>query len=165
MSAFHFRLARLKRLREIDEQLARERFLGADRRALDGEHAAELAARSRSAALDDVRRLQSTTPVDARALVAASAFLERCIELLHARTLAAVRLRAEAEAERATWTARRTELKGLERLEDRDRDAWRLDQARRDARVLDEVAGLRADAQRRRQASRETPSVSMKDPG
>ncbi len=165
MAHFHFRLARLKRLREIDEQLARERFLAADRRALDAEHAAEEAARARAQALEELRRVQSAPQVAAHALIAASGFIETCIERLRERTNSARSLRFQAEAERATWTARRAEVKGLERLEDRDRDAWRVEEGRRDARVLDEVAGLRAEALRRNRGSWETPSRSMKNPG
>jgi flagellar export protein FliJ len=113
--------------------------------------------------------LQSAPKLDAHALLAAGACVERALERLSERTRAAQALRAKAEAERATWTARRADLKGLERLQDRDRDAWRVEEARRDARTLDEVAGMRAQAARRAALedprSWETPSVSMKDRG
>ena len=57
MKGFQFRLARLKRLREIEETTARERFLAADRAARDAE---EFVALARTAVLDAEETLRTT---------------------------------------------------------------------------------------------------------
>lgn len=169
MARFQFRLARLLKLREIDEELARDAFLAADHKARDAERAVELASQERARAIDDARAMQSSAKLEPHALLAAGTCVERALVRLQERTRVAQGLRAKAEAERATWTARRADLKGLERLQDRDRDAWRAEEGRREAQTLDEVASVRAQAARRAAEkegrSWETPSVSMRDRG
>jgi len=162
VKGFHFRLARLKRLREIEESAARERFLAVERVARDAEEAVERARAEVVAAEDSLRATQSSASFAPgtvlTSLVAIDALRARVRTLVErARTA-----RAEAEVQREAWSVRRRDVKGLERLEDRDRERWRAEEAHREAQTLDEVASLRAAARDRAEASMERGSRSMK---
>lgn len=161
MKGFHFRLARLKRLREIEENAARERFLAADRSAREAEDAARAARDAVHRAEDELRAVQSSPSFGAstvlNGLVTVDALRAR-IPLADERTRAA---RAKAEVERQAWSERRRDVKGLERLEDRDRERWTAEEGRREALTMDEVASLRAAARDRAEASMERASRSM----
>lgn len=164
MKGYQFRLARLKRVRDVEERTARERFLAADRIAREAE---ETVVRAREAVRDaegDLRAAQSDralSPVRVLTALDAIAGLRERVRMLHERELP---LRAAAEAERAAWSERRRDLRGLERLEDRDRERWRAEEGRREALALDEVAAMRAEARDRAAASMERASRSM-NPG
>lgn len=164
MKGYHFRLARLKRVRDVEERTARERFLAADRRASDAEDAVARARDAVCAAEGDLRAAQSSrtlSPAHVLTALGAVAGMRERARVLHDRSLP---LRAAAEAERGAWSERRRDLRGLERLEDRDRERWRAEEGRREALALDEVAAMRAEARDRATASMERASRSM-NPG
>jgi flagellar export protein FliJ len=153
MQRFHFRLERLKRVREVEEQAARERFLAADRRARDAEDAADaarcelVAAEARHcAALAERKSDPARILLELAAIDGLRADAGRTLE--RARTA-----RAEAERERQAWSERRRDVRGLERLAGRDLERWRAETARREAQELDEVASVRAAARERPGAS------------
>ncbi|MBI5363000.1 MAG: flagellar export protein FliJ [Planctomycetes bacterium] len=164
MKGYHFRLARLMRVRDVEERTAKERFLAADRIAREAEDAV---VRARDAVRDaegDLRAAQADralSPTRVLTTLDALAGLRARVRVLHERSLP---LRAAAEVERAAWSERRRDLRGLERLEDRDRERWRAEEGRREARTLDEVAAMRAEARDRAAASMERASRSM-NPG
>ncbi len=144
MKRFAFRLERLARVRAIEEQLARENWALAERaaraaeeraeRALSDVHSARAALRAEldSGRIEPAGRLQRQALADA--LVA-----RRALALQRARAA-----RAQAEVERALWLGQKRKLEGLERLEQRDLEAWRLAENAHAAAEIDEVAGARA---------------------
>jgi flagellar export protein FliJ len=150
---FAFRLERLARVRAIEEQIARESWALAERGARAAEERAERA-------LADVRAARATLreQLGAGRLVPAE-LLQRqslCDALAARRGLAlqrAASARAAAESERGLWLAEKRKLEGLERLEQRDLEAWRLAENAHDAAELDEVAATRAARKVRMEAS------------
>lgn len=163
MKGFQFRLARLQRVRSVEERAARERFVTAEHLARAAEDAVLAAEEDVRGAEAELRAEQSSTAVSpSRVLTALDALarLRERVQLLRDR---AKPLRASAEAERTHWSERRRDLRGLERLEDRDRERWWTEAGRRDALAMDEVAGLRAAARDRLEASMERDSRSMNE--
>ena len=164
MKGYQFRLARLMRVRDVEERIAKERFLAADRIAREAEDAVVDAREAVRSAEDDLRATQAQQSLSPSRVLAALdliAGLRARVRALHERSLP---LRAAAEVERAAWGERRRDLRGLERLEDRDRERVRAEEGRREALTLDEVAAMRAEARDRAAASMERASRSM-NPG
>lgn len=164
MRSFQFRLARILRVREVEEQAARERFLAADRIARDAEARADAARDTLASALAELRDSQSEHALAPGFLVAAQNTLD---ELRRRRQSALDRARTQrlqASAEQTAWAERRRDVKGLERLSDRDRERWLAEMGRAEAQQLDEVGSMRAAARAREAASWETHSQPM-NPG
>lgn len=162
MKGFQFRLARILRVREVEEQAAKERFLAADRIAREGETRADAARETLVHAQEELRAAQAEHALAPAFLVTAQNALD---ELRRRRRSAADRartLRLQAAAEQTAWAERRRGVKGLERLSDRDRERWRADAAQAEAKQLDEVGSMRAAARAREAGSWETPSQPMK---
>lgn len=157
MRRFRFRLERLARVRRIQEEQERERWLAAElaRREAD---AAEAGAREQTAAVEaELRRRQADAALGVDAVLVAQAALERA---RGAEVRARERTRTatfQAERLRAPWDERRQEVRGLERLEQRARTAWRREELLREAAELDEVAAQRSQAHR---PNRGTPSAA-----
>lgn len=162
MRGFQFRLARVLRIREVEEQAARERFLAADRVARDAETRADDARAAETRAQDELRAGQRAATLAPSFLLAAQAAIDELRRRRQSLTERARTLRFQANAEQTAWAARRRDVRGLERLEDRDRERWRADEAAAEAQTLDEVGSLRAAARERERASWETASQPMK---
>jgi len=140
---FQFRLQRLARVRKVQEELARARFLGADREARAREESRDRLEAQVQQAYEHLRRTQTQPRVDPQAVLDASLSIDL---MRHQERILGELARAArecAERERTPWQEVRAELEGLARLEDKDRDAHRLEVERRDAKELDEVAGER----------------------
>jgi flagellar export protein FliJ len=157
MSAFRFRLARLAHVRALQERLAREQWLAAEELARAAEDKAALARDTLLRARGELRALQSEPTIAVERVMAAS----RLVETLRERRRAAVEhartLRFQADELRRPWSERRREVRGLERLEERDLEAHRTEEATRESREIDEVASMRASARVER-ADEQEPS-------
>jgi flagellar export protein FliJ len=144
MSRFRFELERLERVRRIQEEVERARWLEAETRVRAAE--AELARLDAGAA--GVRRelaaAQARPRIDVAGALRAQAELERLAGLRRRLEERLRTLRFQAERLRAPWTERKREVSALERLEQRRRAAWRRERERLEARALDEVALERA---------------------
>ena len=136
---FHFRLERVRALRESAEEQARE------------ELASSLAVRMRGeamlrAAADDVddahrvRRESSTTALSGAELAAMQAYLERTERARESAALELDRREAEVDARRAALTSRSQERQVLERLKERRAAEHAAEATRREGVLLDEVA-------------------------
>ncbi len=144
MSGFRFRLERLARVRAIEEQLARERWAGAERGAREREERAELARGEVEGAYELLRRDLGRGKLAPSELLGRQALLDGLVARRSGALDRARAARAVADTERAGWLAQRRRLEGLARLEERDRDAWRAAESARENAVLDEVASVRA---------------------
>jgi len=141
---FAFRLQRLARVRAIEERIGRESWALAERGARTAEERAEAALRDVQAA-----RAGLLAELDSGKLVPAEYLQRQSLTdgLLARRAHALARARAaraKAEVERALWLAQKRKLEGLARLEQRDLEAWRLDENAQAAAEIDEVAAVRA---------------------
>lgn len=135
-----FRYRRVLRVRELEEELAREEFLASERVARQAEEMAErMQAELRRAhhELTETRLYQRIPPQE---LLTAQTTLESLDRSLSEQMRRARCLRDEAEGQRAAWEGARADVRTLERLEERQADAAREDQRRLEARALDEAA-------------------------
>jgi len=159
MKRFAFRLQRLARVRAIEERVVREKWALAERAARAAEERA-------AQALADVQAARAglLAELDSGKLVPAE-YLQRqsLTDALLARRAHALQrarsARAQSEVERALWLAQKRKLEGLARLEQRDLEAWRLDENASAAAEIDEVAAVRA-ARKARAESAETQGSS-----
>lgn len=151
MAAFRFRLQKLLELAATTRQ-ARARDLNAARAqeqgaALDLDRSQQL----RLSHLDALRTTPADGPLD---LETWSAGRERYRDMRTLESDAAARLRGAEQAvsnAQGAFIAARREGAVLQRLRDRQQDAWRAEAAAAEQAVLDEVAGrLGGDAGKRR---------------
>jgi flagellar protein FliJ len=131
---FHFRLERVRALREQAEDEAREALAAAmaerDRWAL---RLAEAAQR-----LSVARSVPAGGSVGA--LLASQAFVERCERELVAAELDLSRQDAEVDARRVALQAAARERQVLDQLRDKQQAVWQREHDRRESEQLDELA-------------------------
>jgi flagellar export protein FliJ len=134
---YRFALASVLRARQAQEEAARQRLTAANQAV----RRAELAYTNR-------RAESETPPVLGTALDVASFQTARAAEDRLARSVEILR-RALTDAEvaaatqRAAWVEAATAVKSLERLEERRREQWRLDELREEALITDDIIGAR----------------------
>ncbi|MCA8980468.1 MAG: flagellar export protein FliJ [Planctomycetes bacterium] len=144
MKRFQFRLARLFKVREIQEEIARGEWQAAEdlaRRAEQRVHEILQLVAETNASL---RELQASEQLSSTEVLALQDLLERVTRTLAGARRQAAELRAAAERAREPWTALRVELEGLGRLEQRARDAHRTELTRVENAELDQIALERA---------------------
>ena len=144
MKRFDFRLGRVRRVRALQEVVERERWMEAEARCAEAE--AELARwveATRNARMD-LRDLVGSPTIGVRRVLLGQEQL-RGLEQGCTRVRERVRtLRDQADRLREPWQERRRELAGLERLEERAREAWRQEERSEDTRQMNELASSRA---------------------
>jgi flagellar FliJ protein len=136
---FHFRLERVRALRERAEEQAREELASSLSVRMKGEAMLRAAADSVSDA-QRVRRDSSIIAISGAELLALQAYLERAERARESAALELDRRDAEVDARRAALTARSQERQVLERLKERRRVAHVREQERREGVLLDEIA-------------------------
>lgn len=144
MTRFEFRLARLARVRAVEETLARERFQSAELAARETEALAGTHRESVARAEDDLRAQQCAGKLAPRGVLSSLGVIDGLRAGWRAAVERARSQRFQAEEMRRAWGARVREKKSLTRLEGRDRAAWRMQESRVDARTIDEIASIRA---------------------
>lgn len=138
----HARLQRVLRVRHVQEEVARARWLAAERAArIAGDARADADARRADAACELRDALADLTPA---AILRQHAALDALAGVAVRLRERARTLRFQADRERAPWELRRREARGLERLCERSREEAWLRALAREARELDEIAGARA---------------------
>lgn len=149
MKRFQFRLERLQRVRHTQERIERERWAAAEAGAQEASRRADLAAAAFERGLDDVRSAQGANALQPAEVVLAQDAVRRLAALTARERAIAARRRAEAEAARVPWLAKRAEVEGLERWRVRELASHRREAEEADARDMDEIAGVRAARARR----------------
>jgi flagellar biosynthesis chaperone FliJ len=154
VSAFRFRLARLLRVRAVEEEVARERWRSSEHAARALEETESVRRAELASSLELLLVLQSRPRIDAARVLAADLAIEgqRCAlrdAAGHARTA-----RVRCEEHRGAWIACKRAHEGLARLEARDRDLARRGADSKETRELDEVAGARAERSAHRTLAR-----------
>jgi flagellar export protein FliJ len=146
---FRFRLERLKRVRGIEERIARAALSSAERRARDAEEAVEA-----QRAIVDLGRADAAGAADGP-LSTRSAELDRraidhLLRVLTARRESSLTARGQADRQGQAWRAKERERRGLEELESRLKARFRREAERAEAAALDEIALNRTGAAARR---------------
>ena len=163
MSRFHFALERVLRVRHIEQDLARTAWSDAERAA--------------RAARDAVAGLATRIEAEQIALCAeqragrwnAAEILRRfeCLDRLRGALVDAARVVAEREAvaERARieWNSRRSDERGIEKLEHRRRAAHDLETLHSENAFIDEQASMRAARQHSAPPARSTGGASARN--
>lgn len=149
MKGFQFRLERLRRVRRTQERLARGLLAAAQARAQEAAHQAQLAALACERGVEELRAAQAQSRLSPSEILRAQDALRRLASQASRERALATRRRAEVEATREAWLARRAEVEGLERWRERERLSHTREAERRAAGELDETAGRRAAQARR----------------
>ena len=136
---FHFRLERVRALREREEEFAREELASSLAIRMKGEAMLRAAAQDVNGA-QQIRRQSSTAAVSGAELLALQAYLERAERAHESAALELDRRDAEVDARRAALTARAQERQVLERLKDRRKADHDREHDRREGVLLDEMA-------------------------
>lgn len=149
MKRYAFGLQRVKRVRGVEEELAKAEFAAAEMlareaeiRALDRKCAIEVA-------IDDLRGLQGSPKLAPTSVMAALGLVDEARRVWFEAEETARGLRARAETQRRAWQVRKRDLDGLERLDEHARADWMVERDRADARELDETASQRNARTRR----------------
>ncbi|MEM7309986.1 MAG: hypothetical protein AAF682_25145 [Planctomycetota bacterium] len=136
---FRFRLERLKRVRAIEERVARAAWAEAERRARDAEDGVD-------AIRDGVDRARGAAPGSVgdaisprRAELDLQAIDRMLGELLRRKELS-LTLRGQASQLAAARREREVDRRALEELEQRHRERFRREANRRESLALDEIA-------------------------
>jgi flagellar FliJ protein len=136
--SFAFSLERVREVRAHEEDVAREAFAAS--LTLRARGAALLAAAQTRAAAARQGAIADTSPRSGADLTATQAWLEHTQRSQDHAALELDRREAELEARRAALASAGQRRQVLERLKERKAEAHRLETARRDASILDEVA-------------------------
>ncbi len=140
MRGFEFRLRRLSNVREVQEQQAREVWAAAERAAQLGDERVQGVRELIAKASDEQRELQSRKQIPTSEVMVGQQLLDDLHHALQRAEEQARMLREQAEQMRVPWQERRAELQGLERLEERASDEFRVEQQREDAKQMDQIA-------------------------
>jgi flagellar export protein FliJ len=153
-SKFHFPLARLLRVKEIEEKAAQARYSEAEAAARAKEEAAARRAAEAIAAQAQLLRLQSEGVVQVASVLGSFGLVEAARRRADSERQIALTSRFQAEQQRGAWVERRRDVKGLEKLRDRRRDEFLAVRGAIEAALMDEAAALR-HARRAEQVDKE----------
>ena len=150
---FRFQLERLKRVRAIEERIARAALSNAERAAREAEDAVErqrgVVDRGRDAAAG-----ASDGPLAAGAAELDRRAIDHLLRVLTKRRETALTARGQADRLGDAWRERERDRRGLEELEQRLRTRFRREAERAEAVALDEIALARSTGAARGQAAR-----------
>lgn len=152
MKKYEFRLQRVKRVRAVEEELARAQFGVAHALASDAERRADERKFAIDRAVDDLRGLQGTPILSPASVITALSLIDDSRAAWRLADEAARGLRAKAEETRLAWQDRKRALEGLERLDERSHTAFIYERERVETLELDETA-MQRDARARRTSS------------
>ena len=137
---FQFRLERVRELREHAEDQAREELASSLAIRMKGEAMLRAAAENVSGARDEARRRSSSMDLSGSDLIALQAYMERAERARESAALELDRREAEVDARRTALTQKSQERQVLERLKERRAEDHRVESARREGVLLDEMA-------------------------
>ena len=143
MKRFQFRLARLAKVRRIEEERARTAWQSAEAAARAAEQAVLDGEGEVRAAYQLLREAQSSSRLTPLQVISFNDAISGLLRALDATRAEARRLAADALAKREPWQAARTELEGLQRLEDKARREHSLERERIENMEMDQLASER----------------------
>lgn len=137
------RLARVRRVREIQERALRAEWASAERAANDAEDIVTRLAELRSGSVIELALRVVVGSVDAQQMVLDVKSLDRLDAASAAARARARDARRTAEQRRAPWQQRRMEAEGLRRIEARQLGLQRAEDLERAQATQDEQTGMR----------------------
>ena len=144
MGSFHFRLQRVLRVREVQEELALLRWREAAAAAQAADEAALRMRRARTHAAERLGRDLHSGQISAPAMIPAHAALDDMDRAAGRLERRARILERQAEELRRPFEERRREVRGLERLRERRLSDWRREDLRKEIASMDEIASMRS---------------------
>jgi flagellar export protein FliJ len=160
VSAVHFRLGRVLRVREIEEEVARARWMEAVRAAEDATREADALAQNRAVRQAELADLLGSSTVDASIVLAGHAALDRLAVGVRGARERARTLAFQADVHRLPWEELRRARRSLELLREKQLVEHLLDDERSQAREIDAIASERAS---RALAKTTRPAVDRAD--
>lgn len=140
MRRFRFPLARLQRVRELGEELARSELLAAEARLHECELLLDAARHDLRAGEESMARLQSDGALRTGEVIAAQRTLPSLLARVASRRADAATASNAVEECRAAWQAARVDVRALERLEDRARELFcEEERANEDKQLAEQV--------------------------
>ena len=140
--AFRFRLARVQRVRDLEERVARAAWGEAQAEALQAERSRDRA----STHLEETRRELTRRPaerLDPGQALLGERLLDAGLEALHRTHETVETTRTQAETARSAWAERERDRRALDKLEERHRSAHLEEVRKAENAQMDEVAGQR----------------------
>lgn len=153
---FEFRLDRLRRIREIDEQVARAVWTAAE---AESREATTLLEKARGAVQDAREGLSfsldpgADTSLDPREVLLSLDAIQSMLEIVRERRESALTLRTQADRLAEDWQEREVGRRALVELEARARSHHRAERERQENAELDEQALMREVRRRSRRES------------
>ncbi len=144
MKRFEFRLARLKRVRIVREEIARGTWQEAEALARTALDRVEGSRSQLEGSLDFLRQLQESGVLEAQQVLNARRSIELQENSHRILTERARQARAAADEARKSWESARSELEGLERLEKKAQKRFLLNEEREESKNADQLAMERA---------------------
>lgn len=144
MKRFQFRLARVLRVRRIEEQAARATFLEQQVLAREAQESAEQALGQRQLMESQLTDQLQSGPIDPRSAIRGQNSIEGMGHVCRRRRDQATTLSLQAEQAREPWVETRVDVRALERLEDRMRERHLSAVEKKANQELDETAARRA---------------------
>lgn len=143
-NAFQFRLARVQRIRELHEELARADFSAALSEANQAGQYVEFLRAEIAAARTNMGQVQSLGILNASTVLAQDKSVEAMLATLGPARQRHQELQRVAEVEREKWMERKADAQALEKLEKRHKDRHVAELAQAENEQQDEVAIGRA---------------------
>ena len=143
MKRFNFRLSRVRRAREISESLARAEWQGRERDAIDAERASDELRMRIDEARAELGKLQKSPTLNPAEVLASDRAMVRAWKALVRKRQQASERRDAAEVSREAWSERKRDRRALERLEERQRELFRIEMNRAEDAEADEWASSR----------------------
>lgn len=137
------RLARVRRVREIQERALRAEWASAERAANDAEDLVSRLAALRSGSGAELARRVVVGSIDVQQVILDVQSLDRLDNAVVAARARAGEARRSAEQRRVPWQQRRMEAEGLRRIEARQRTLERAEELERAQATQDEQTGMR----------------------
>ncbi|MBL8858681.1 MAG: hypothetical protein JNL28_09265 [Planctomycetes bacterium] len=149
MKSYKFKLQRVKRVRAIEEEIARAAFAAAEFAARAAEARADERKADIARAIDDLRGLQAAPTLAPATVISSLGLVDDARRAWFDASEAARELRTKAEELRVAWQGRKRDVDGLDRLDEHARAAYFIERERDEARAIDDNASQR-DARARR---------------
>ena len=143
-NAFRFRLARVQRIRELHEELARAEFSAALGLANEAGEYVEFLRREITGARRSMAQFQGLGALDARAMIAKDKSIESMVAMLGPARQRHEQLQLAAEVQREKWLEAKSDAQALEKLEKRHKDRHVAEVQQKENQQQDEVAIGRA---------------------
>lgn len=156
MKPFRFRLDRVLRVREVEEETARAGWLAVEHDARAAEARAAALANDRAAGLGALARDMTKRALPPAWTLVRHAALDRLARTASAERERALTLRRQADQAKEPWQEKRREVLGLSRLLAVAKSRHAAAVLAAEIAVMDEVASMRA-ARRHRSESRSAP--------